>query len=615
MTRRRYKSPEAPPEEAPTRQVTRLAILAKAAVQAGDAVDEAQALGIIEANEESWKENSAVEAPYDPHTLLSLVEMSPHITPNLDAYAVNIDGHGHHFEALVPWMTNLEAEETIEEVREALNYEAWFDSQELALAEEAETGAAAEPIVPEEITDEEITDKIAAIDSKVRRENFIAESWFKNCCSERSFERLRRDMRWDYEAIGWCCFEMIEDGFGRLVRIAYVPPQTVRPVNDPGEAVEVIEPNPMTPLSEGRELRVMRRLSRYVQRVGGKLIYFKHPSDPRVVSRYTGKIYEDEKALLKKEKNGEPANALLWIAHHDPRTPCSPPRWVGNLLRVIGTREADETNYYHLHNKTMAGGMLFVNGGKLGRGVKDRLERAIANELQGSENTSKILVVEATPTGKAAPGERQVLPEISFQNLRDPNAGEGMFAAYDERAADSIGASFRQSPMLRGYTPANLNRATAEASVRFAEDQVYQPEREDFDWLINKYIMPRIGVSTLRFVSNTPPSRSTEEVGEFVKSVAPHGGLLPREIRTLASKALNIQLENVTGDWADNPMALTLAGITGDAEAEETNETNGRLKSLEVKVASIVSDELRAAGLDMAVRTALVDATVAEDQD
>jgi len=614
MSRRHFKAPYVPKKEAPARQVTRLAILAKAAVQAGDAVDEAQALTIIEANEEAWKENSAVEAPYDPNTLLSLVEMSPHITPNLDAYAVNIDGHGHHFDPIVPWMGNLTAEESFESVREAMGYEAWYDAQELALAEEVETGEPVDPEIEEEPTDEDIQSKIDSLISRMRREHFIAEAWFNNCCSERSFERLRRDMRWDYEAIGWCCLELIEDDFGRLVRIAYVPPQTIRPVSDPGEAVEVIEPNPMTPLSEGRELRVMRRLSRYVQRVGGRLVYFKHPSDPRVVSRFTGKIYEDLKALKKKEKTGEKANSLLWIAHHDPRTPCSPPRWVGNLLRVIGTREADETNYYHLRNKTMAGGMLFVNGGKLGKGVKERLERAIANELQGSENTSKILVVEATPTGKAAPGERQVLPEISFQNLRDPNAGEGMFAAYDERAADSIGASFRQSPMLRGYTPANLNRATAEASIRFAENQVYQPEREDFDWSINKYIIPKLGISTLKFVSNTPPTRSTEEVGEFVKAVAPHGGLLPREIRALSSKALNIQLENVAGDWQDNPMVLTLAGLTGNEAEEATIETDGRLKSLEVKVASIVTDELRAAGLDMQIRTALVDATTKDGE-
>lgn len=602
-------APQRAPEEAQARKVTRVQILAKAAVQAGDAVDEATALDLIESNEADWRENNAIEAPYDPHTLLSLVELSPHITPNLDAYAVNIDGHGHHFEPIAPWMKNLDSEDTVDEVREALEYEAWFDEQEAAIEAERDGDGQGEPDAPIEIDDEEVLAKVEALRGQLRRERFVADAWFANCCSETSFERLRRDMRWDYEAIGWTCLELIEDGYGRLVRIAYVPPQTVRPVADMGEAVEVIEPNPVTPLSEGRELRVMRRLWRYVQRVNGKMVYFKHPSDPRTISRYTGKIYADEKEMLRKEEHAEPANALLWMAHHNPRTPCSPPRWVGNLLRVIGTREADETNYYHLRNKTMAGGILFVNGGKLGRGVKDRLERAIANELQGSENTSRILVVEAVPTGKTAPGERQVLPEMSFQNLRDPSAGEGMFAAYDERASDSIGASFRQSPMLRGYTPSDLNRATAEASIRFAEDQVYQPEREDFDWLINKYLMPRIGVRLLRFVSNTPPTRSVEEVGEFVKNVAPHGGLLPSEIRSLSAKALNTELEPVEGDWAGHPMVLTLAGIGPSAEGTEVNATDQRLRRLEAKLSSVVSDELRAAGLDAHVRAAMVDAT------
>lgn len=597
MTRNRTREEYQPPK-VDADPLTRRALLAKAKAAAGDAMDEATALAELEAQSRRWGECQAVDAPYDPETMIGLVEMSAHLSPNIDGYVANIDGYGHQFAPAAPWMADLTSEAARVAAADALRFEAW------AQARDAMDGGPAP--LPAPIDDATVEATLAQLDEDLERERFLAEAWFANCGMDRSWADLRRALRWDREAHGWGCLEFLRDARGQLRRLAYVPAYTVRPVVDLGEAVEVEDPDPVTVLSRGRTVRVQRRFRRYVQIVQGRRIYFKSPGDPRVVSRLTGAVYADEAALRKPEDRGGegpdalPAHELLWFAGHNPRTPCPPPRWVGALLRVLGSREADETNYYHLKNKTMSGGILFVFGGRVPTGVKERLEARLVNELQGSKNTSRILVVEAMPVG-SSPNERTVLPQMQFQSLRDANTTDAMFSKYDAEAADAIGATFRQSPLLRGRTPSDLNRATAEAALHFTEQQVYQPERESFDWLVNKFLMPEIGVRLLRFRSNSAPARSLSEVTDLLKVVAPAGIMVPEEMRALVGDVLNAPLERVEDAWARWPMPMTLAGIpspeSAGAPPEELAQVSADMEKIKQTVAQITADELRLAGV------------------
>lgn len=597
MTRNRTRTEYEPPTPIAD-PLTRRSLLAKAKAAAGDALDEAAALTELEAQSRRWGECLAVDAPYDPETMIGLVEMSAHLSPNIDGYVANIDGYGHQFTPAAPWMTDLTSEAARVGMSDTMRFEAWAEAQD---ATDGEV-----PSLPAPIDEAQVEAGLAALDEQMERERFQADAWFNNCGMDRSWAELRRALRWDREAHGWACMEFIRDARGQLRRLAYVPAYTVRPVVDLGESVEVEDPDPVTVLSRGRTVRVYRRFRRYVQIVQGRRIYFKSPGDPRVVSRLTGAVYADEKAMRQPEDRGGEgkdalaAHELLWFAGHNPRTPCPPPRWVGALLRVLGGREADETNYYHLKNKTMSGGILFVFGGRVPTGVKERLESRMVNELQGSKNTGRILVVEAMPVG-ASPNERTVLPQMQFQSLRDANPSDAMFSKYDAEAADAIGATFRQSPLLRGRTPSDLNRATAEAALHFCEQQVYQPEREAFDWMVNKFLMPEIGVRLLRFRSNSAPARSLSEITDLLKVVAPAGIMVPEEMRALVGDVLNTPMERIEDAWVRWPMPMTLAGLTAPDSAgappDELAELSADMEKTKARVAQITADELRLAGV------------------
>jgi len=617
----RKGSPPRKKDDAPEALTIRQA-LAKAAVLTGRELDESAALASMQRNQAYYSEQGAVEPPYDPESLLNYVELTPHLSPCIAAYEQNIEGYGYQWQVIEPWMSDLDSEEASDAIRLALEIERLADEEDAALAEEQEQDAEkqedgegdGEPVDEDEdeITDQDVDDVRERLKMQLRREQFKFDSFFKNCCSTMSFTKLRRITRGDIESNGWGAWELIYDPYRRLKRLNYIPGYTIRPLKDEGEMVECIEDDPVTPLSEGRETLLRRRFRRYVQIVQSRKAFFKSPGDPRVISRTTGKIYKSVQEMRRPVEDGgegkdaKEANELIYIAQHDPRTPCPPPRWIGNLLAVLGVREADETNYFYLSSHAIPPGILFVAGGKVDRNTKDRLEQKMTKEVGGSDKNHKILVVEAKPM-QFKNEERTMLPTMHFESLGDSRQGDATFTNYDERSADRIGASFRLPPMLRGYTPKNLNRATAVAALSFAEQQVFEPEREDIDWIINKYLLPRINVKLLTFRSNSPPTRSPEEIAELVRVAAPTGGLLPAEIRTLIGDALNRALTKVDEEWVNWPMPMTLAGMgdgattagtVDDGDVTTTAEIMAHMKQLQTRVESVIASELRSVGVE-----------------
>jgi capsid portal protein len=623
-------------------------LLAKARAMTSD-VEESAAIDAISAEEQTWRSMQAVLAPYDPESLLRYIEITPHLRPCIDAMAHNIDGFGFTSGPVEPWIDSTDDEKALQAVKDAMAIEAWVTEEEEARAAEAEAEKLSERIAEltrksatprtlrkwqrrldlikekppaSDIDDEEIDNTAEAelkrIRDQYKRERYLFDAWFKHCCSESSFVDLRKKVRADAESHGWGTVEWLRDATGRLKRLQYVPAYTVRPLKDRGESIAVVEDDSITPLSKNRETVVSRRFWLYVQQVDGRKVYFKSPGDPRIVSRTTGKIYETVEDLQRPtdaKKPGEgkeavEANELMWLGKHDPKTPCSPPDWIGNLLSVLGGREADETNYFYLRDNAIPSGLLFCHGGTVPRVTKARIEHRMAHELKGAQGSGKIMVVEAKPGKGAAPGEKSMLPSLTFQSLRDAHTDDALFSKYDLRGGDRIGASFRLSPILRGYTPSDLNRATAIAALYFAEQQVFSPLRNSFDWNMTKYILPEIGVRLLVFKSLSPPTTSPGEVGDFVRATAPHGAFTPAELRDIAGETMNRKMIQIDEEWTKRPLLLTLNGQGGGGEAATTAdnaEIAARLRGIEIKVAQIVTEELRAVGLDYEVGAGFVD--------
>jgi PBSX family phage portal protein len=486
---------------------------------------------------------SVIEPPYDPRALCLLFEHSNALRQNVDAYSVNVDGFGHRFEAAI----DFDAEDVDARVAECIFLE------RVAARERGELGEGAEL----EPSAEEIAARRKELVGLARIERARLESFFAFCCFDHSFTELRRRTRQDLETTGNAYWEVLRDARGRIARFVYVPSFTMRLLRLDAEATAVMDRVRVSPVSfETAEVR--RRLRRYVQIEGTSRVVFKSLGDPRVISRKTGEVFDSVEALRQRDPSDGPATEILHFAIHSSRSPYGVPRWIGVLLSVLGSRAAEEVNHDYFDHKTVPPLAVLVSGGHLGAETVARLERFFEERIKGRENFHKVLIVQADTGAKPSDGPNRT--KIDLRPLTDAQQQDALFQDYDQRNVDKVGASFRVPALLRGESK-DFNRSVADAQLRFAEDQVFQPERDAFDDVMNRRVLPDMGIRFYRFRSLTPVTRDPERLTTSIEKLVRVGVLTPEEGRLLAQDVFNRELPRIHDEWVKRPITLTLAGI------------------------------------------------------
>ena len=531
----------------------RLQAILKAVVVGRDVADAASR----EAGESEtlFQSAGALMPPYDPEALCLLVEHSNALRQNLDAYAVNIDGFGHRLEPAI----DFEAEDADARVADAIFLE------RAAARERGEFDADAEL----EPTANEVAARKRELIHLARIERARLQSFFDFCCFDHSFVDLRRRTRQDLETTGNAFWEVLRDGRGELARLVYVPSHTVRlmPLDpDPVEVDDRVQISPVT----FEDVKARRRMRRFVQIQGTEHVYFKAFDDPRTVSKRTGSVFASAEELRASHSADGPATELLHFAIHSPRSPYGVPRWVGALLAVLGSRQMEEVNYLYFENKSVPPLALLISGGRLSESSVPRIERFIEENLKGRANFHKILILEA----EGGQGENRA--KIELRPLTEAQQQDALFQVYDERNIDKVGGAFRLPRLLRGESK-DFNRATAESALRFAEDQVFQPERDEFDYLINRKLLADMGIRFWRFRSQTPVTRDPERMTAMVEKLVRVGVLTPEEGRFLAGDIFNREFRKIGDDWTKRPITLTLAGIQTGVEDLRARTAKGSL--------------------------------------
>ena len=435
---------------------------------------------------------------------------------------------------------------------------------------------------------EEVSARFTELRQAARVERARLDAFFDFACFDHSFVDLRRRTRQDLEVTGNAFWEVLRDGKGDLARLVYVPSYTVRLLPLDREAVEVTERARVSPVSFDT-VRSRRRMRRYVQVQSTECVYFKSFGDPRVISRSTGRVFSDIAALKAAKPDDGPATELLHFAIHSPRSPYGVPRWVGTLLCVLGSRQMEEVNFLYFENKSVPPMALLVSGGRISEASVPRIERFIEENLKGKANFHKILILEADGAGTGDGGRAK----IELRPLTDAQQQDALFQVYDERNIDKVGSAFRLPRLLRGESK-DFNRATAESALRFAEDQVFQPERDEFDFLINRKLLADMGIRFWRFRSQTPgdarPRAHDRDGGAARARRRAHA----RGGRLLAGDIFNREFRKIGDDWTKRPITLTLAGIQTGVEDLKPKAVNPEALLPSAKQLLALREDLRA---------------------
>jgi len=111
-----------------------------------------------------------------------------------------------------------------------------------------------------------------------------------------------------------------------------------------------------------------------------------------------------------------------------------------------------------------------------------------------------------------------------------------------------------------------MTRASAIVGKAFAEQQVFQPERDREDNMINRKIMPALDFKYVEFRTRAPIMRDPLSLTEMVSTLVKVGVLTPEEGREIAEDIFNKDFTRIKEPWVKQPLVLTLAGVVGDEE-------------------------------------------------
>jgi PBSX family phage portal protein len=497
-----------------------------------------------EADQQVWEGVGAIVPPYEPFVLLTLLEHSNSLRQCVDAYVTNIDAHGHRFEPII----DLNSADADDRIRTYL----------LTRAGEKDPSIIADPTRQAEVSDDTVQACKKELAEKMRVERVRLEHFFEYASLDQSFVALRRQTRQDIEAQGNGYWEVIRSEDGKIAGFEYVPAFTVRHFAADKTSTTIVHKVKENEFDFGT-IEARKFFRRFVQVFESRVVWFKEFGDPRVVSRRSGAYYKSAEDLERSEKHKEAASEMLHFRVHTSKSSYGIPRWVGCLLSVIGSRQAEEVNLSYFENKSVPPLAVLVSGGRISNNTVDRIKDFIENDIKGKRNFHKLLVLEAE--GPAASGFDQGRMRIDLKPLTAAQHNDALFQGYDQSNIDKVGMAFRLPRMLRGDIR-DFNRATAEAALEFAEQQVFKPERDDFDFTMNRKVLPVLGIRFWRFVSNSAAWQNPNDRAEILSKLGTVGFITPAEGRDLAEAIFNRPLQKITAPWVRQPLQLTLAGIT-----------------------------------------------------
>lgn len=485
----------------------------------------------------------AIDPPFDMFVLSTMSEYNSEMGPCIEAMKTNIDGFGHR-----------------------LVYRG--DPKELE-------------------TNKELSKKVLA--ERVRLENFFLYAGLED-----SFTKIRKRMRSDLEKTGNAYWEVVRGMKGEIQYFVPIKSYQVRLTKRDKDPTEVSFPIVKIG-DDGKSVindsfKVNTYFRRFVQitsttSVGAKKSWFKQFGDPRTMDCKTGS-YVTKNELENFEDTGKPmpenrkANEVIHWKMNDDRSPYGLPRWIGIFLDILGDRKASEINYITFCNNNIPSLIVAVSNGQLTQDTVDRIKEFF-EKVQGDDNRSKALVLEAESSDEDD-GEDNGAIKIEVKTLTEAQHEDAMFQNYSRENREKVRVIWRLPPIFTGRAQ-DYTRTTAETSRALADEQIFAPERDDFDDWANRILFPRMGVLYHRFQSNSPNTTDNSELTKILSGAEKTGGITPRIARKVLEDILSVELPPFPEDFnPDIPFSLTMAeAVKNMGNPVEPGQSVTALKGLE----------------------------------
>lgn len=542
-----------------------------------------QQSNVLTPDQLQWAAVGPIDPPYSLTRLCELVfEEGSALRPNIDAYSTNVEGFGHTIEPTI----DLDAPDARSKVHEALVLERIHDGE-----------------VPM-VTPAEVDATMLLVRSAMAIEKMFVESWLEDCTEEMSFIELRERTRADLEATGTAYWEASRRDDGQLAAFTHLPSVCTRIMQVDDCAHETYPLRRVSALGYRRRAR-RKRFRRFVQMANGmEAVYFKEFGDDRIMSAKNGRYYASVEDL-----NGHPpATEVIHFSIYSPLSIYGLPRWTSAMPAVQGTRNAEVMNVVFFKNNCIPPVMLLVEGGSMGgEAALQKLEDILEDKLKGVKNFNKIMLVEAAATADSLGVNMPVVPKIRVEKLTDAQQKDALFQEYEKNNAEKVGQQFRLPRLLRGEMT-DFNRSTAESALLYAEQQVFGPLRQKFDWFFNKVVFADLNIRFWQFKSKAPDVRDPATLMEMLERAAKSQILMPNEGREIAKDIFNREFPKVEEPWANQPIANLMRGTS--ATGEVANAIVQMRAALETQERASFGSDVQAARTSAAVEDEETELTI-----
>lgn len=408
---------------------------------------------------------------------------------------------------------------------------------------------------------------------EVEAERRRIQAFFEYCNLDMPYSQLCRRKRRDQEATGNAYWEVLRNGKGEPCGIEHIESHTMRLTKLDNEYTEIDTPKYVQEAT-GAPPKMLKRFRRYMQIRDGKRVYFKEWGDPRNINAVDGKVWDGDIAAEAQGKY-RPATEVIHFKIYSSGGPYGVPRWIGNLLSVLGSRQAEEVNFEYFENNTVPPLAITVSG-RLNEATKEDIRYFFNEHVRGRESFNKILIVQADPAGIPLPGVSQQRPDIRFEHLSDAQHKDALFGEYDRVNREKVRSAFRLPPIYVGLSE-DYTRATASESRMVAEEQVFGPERDDFDFVINRRILPAMGCRYWKYKSLSPTPDDSETLAGMLTNFS-SAGMTVRELRRVMAEILNKELQEADekAPWLDMPLAVYLEQLRIAGQPVEQQDGQGK---------------------------------------
>lgn len=389
-----------------------------------------------------------------------------------------------------------------------------------------------------------------------------------------SYKKVIEKMVIDRETIGWGTIEVMRDGKGEVSHIEHARAANIRIVELKGSENKPVEFKVLEKDDNGKfeTQAYFKKFKKFVQIVGGKKVYFKEFGDPRDLHYKTGEYKE---SVPEEDR----ATEIAFFPIYDSSTDYGIPRWTGPLVDIIGNRASEVLNFTYFESGTILPAAIIVDGGQL---TEESIEAIRSGK--GIGNAYKLLLLETAPFEDeefTSLDEKKNRVSTKIEKLADTMNKDGLFQDYQKNAKEKTRDTFRLPPIYTGQS-SDYTRATAEVARQIAEEQVFEPEREDIASIFNTIINNELGIKYVEMYMKGPEFADIAEksvaLDPYIKAGAvtpnmlmePLGQLLNKDFEPLPDEIGNIPIELLKLQYMKNNLDMpNIEGVEKSVKTED----------------------------------------------